>query len=212
MDDVIKKTADHVKSIMHKESTGHDWFHVERVWKNSVKIAEEEGADLFVVQLAALLHDLDDWKFNEDSNKAVQWLKSLELDEEVVEQVDYICKNISFKGGTNKEKMKTKEGQIVQDADRLDALGAIGIARCFAYGGFKQREIYNPDVKPVSTEVFNSLEHYKKHDGTSINHFHEKLLLLKGLMNTRAGKRMAEERHKFMELFLDKFMEEWDGD
>jgi len=179
-----------------------------------IHIAEEEkNIDVLVVQLAALLHDISDWKFNDGnhsigSNIAKEWLKSLNVDDQVIKQVEEIINDISFRGAGEKSPMKTKEGEIVQDADRLDAIGAIGIARTFAYGGYVKREIYNPNIEPVVHETF---EQYKKSKGTTINHFYEKLLLLKSLMNTKSGKKRAEKRHKFMETYLDEFFEEWNG-
>ncbi|HDD46278.1 MAG TPA: HD domain-containing protein [Candidatus Aenigmarchaeota archaeon] len=210
---IIEQTAEFVKRRLEKEATGHDWWHAYRVWKLSLRIAEEEeNVDLFVIQLAALLHDIADWKFckgdDAGAGLAKKWLEKLGLSEDVISHVCEIIKNISFKGARVKTQMKTKEGMIVQDADRLDALGAIGIARCFATGAKLNREIYNPKIKPKLHKTF---EEYKKAESTSINHFYEKLLLLKDLMNTKAAKRIAEERHNFMEQFLERFFREWEG-
>ncbi|MBU2638726.1 MAG: HD domain-containing protein [Nanoarchaeota archaeon] len=212
-EEVIKQTAEYARKTLEGEGSGHDWWHVYRVWKNAVHIAEKENADLFIVELAALLHDIADWKFHngDDSvgpTKAKKWLEKLGVEEAVISHVCDIIKELSFKGAGVKSGIKTKEGMVVQDADRLDAMGAIGIARAFAYGGHKGREIYNPDIKPVMHESF---EQYKNHVGTTVNHFYEKLLLLKDLMNTEAGKQIAEERHKFMEEYLDRFFKEWEG-
>lgn len=210
---IIKQTAKHVREILFGDSSGHDWWHVYRVWKNSIKIAGNENADLFVVQLAALLHDISDWKLNDGDVEAGprlarEWLEKMNVEEAVVSQVCEIIKNISFKGAGVKTPMLTTEGMVVQDADRLDAMGAIGIARTFAYGGYKNREIHNPEIKP---ELHDTFEKYKNSTGPVINHFYEKLLLLKGLMNTATAKRMAEGRHKYMEQFLERFYKEWDG-
>lgn len=212
-EEIILKTIEYAKSKLSGEGTGHDWWHVYRVWKNAKHIAEEEKADSFIVELAALLHDIADWKFNDgDENIGAkvskEWLESLPVDEETINKVCEIVANSSFKGAGVENKIKTLEGKILQDADRLDAIGAIGIARAFAYGGSKNREIYNPDIKP---EFHTTSEQYKNNKGTSINHFYEKLLLLKDLMNTDTAKQLAKEKHEFMELFLSKFKKEWEG-
>jgi len=212
-DEVIKRTADYVKSKLDGESSGHDWWHTYRVWKTAVNIGKKEDADLFVVQLTALLHDIADWKFHSGDDSigpklAREWLEKLDVDENIISHVCEIIKGVSFKGAGVKSKIKTKEGMVVQDADRLDALGSIGIARAFAYGGHKGREIYNPNIKPEKHESF---EQYKNNKGTTINHFYEKLLLLKDLMNTPSARKIAEERHRFMEEYLDKFFKEWEG-
>ncbi|MFH1072483.1 MAG: HD domain-containing protein [Nanoarchaeota archaeon] len=208
---VIRNTAEYVRKEMEGEGTGHDWWHVYRVWRTSTYIAKEEHADLFIVQLGALLHDIADWKFNDEAAGAQvtrKWLASLHVEKEVISSVCQIVQDISFKGAGVTSNISTLEGKIVQDADRLDALGAIGIARAFAYGGYKRREIYNPNIKPERHETF---EQYKKGTGSTINHFYEKLLLLKDLMNTETGRRMAEERHRYMEEYLDRFYREWNG-
>jgi len=208
--EIIKRTADYVKSKLDGEGSGHDWWHIYRVWKTAIEIGKKESADLFVVQLAALLHDIADWKFHAGDDSvgpklAREWLEKLDVDENIISHVCKIIKQVSFKGAGVKSKIKTKEGMVVQDADRLDAIGAIGIARAFAYGGHKGREIYNPDIKPEKHETF---EQYKNNKGTTINHFYEKLLLLKDLMNTPSARKIAEERHDFMEQYLDKFFKE----
>ena len=168
-----------------------------------------EGGDMFLVEMAALLHDVDDWKLaNAESGKAKQWLKKCELQPETVEKITAIIEQVSFKGAGEENRAATIEAKVVQDADRLDAIGAIGIARTFAYGGSRNREIYNPEVKPVFHTDFDA---YKKNQSHTINHFYEKLLLLKDLMNTKTGKKMAEERHEFMKQFLDRFFNEWEG-
>jgi len=212
--EIIKKTADFVKNKLSGEGTGHDWWHTYRVWRVAGEIMKKEkGADLFVVELAALLHDIADWKFynGDDSvgpKVAAAWLKKVKVSEGIISQVASIIKNLSFKGAGVKSKINTKEGMIVQDADRLDALGAVGIARTFAYGGAKGREIYNPEIRPVKHKNF---EQYKKSQGTSLNHFYEKLFLLKNLMNTKAGKEIAMARHKFTAEYVKEFLEEWGG-
>ncbi len=216
---IIRKTEEYIKKRFEGESTGHGWWHIQRVLKMSLKIAEKEkinsseDIDLFVVKLAALLHDIADWKFNSGDDSAGskvsrEWLEKLGVDEKTISAVCEIVKNISFRGGTVSSEMKTIEGKIVQDADRLDAMGAIGIARTFAYGGLRDREIHNPDMKPIKCKSFDEYKNYK---GTSINHFYEKILLLKDRMNTETGKGIAGERHKFLESFLEEFFGEWDG-
>ena len=210
---IINQTAEYIKSKLTGEGSGHDWWHVYRVWKNAVHIAEYEQADLFVVELGALLHDIADWKFhdgNEDigPQQARKWLEGLGVEEKVIVHVCTIIQDISFKGAGVATNMKTIEGMIVQDADRLDAMGAIGISRAFAYGGSKGREMYNPELKP---EQHDSFEDYKKSRGTSINHFYEKLLLLKELMSTDTARVIAEKRHIVMEDYLQEFFMEWEG-
>jgi uncharacterized protein len=207
---IVTQTAEFVKNKLQSESTGHDWLHVYRVWNNAIKIGQAEQVDMFVVQLGALLHDIADWKFYDGDlmagvRIAREFLNKFELDSVVIDCVCDIVKNISFKGAKTFVERLSKEGQVVQDADRLDAIGAIGIARTFAYGGYKQREIYNPEIKPI---IHESFEHYKNSIGTSINHFHEKLLFLKDMMNTQTAKKMAEQRHAFMEEYMRKFYEE----
>ncbi|HPS21343.1 MAG TPA: HD domain-containing protein [Candidatus Paceibacterota bacterium] len=211
-EEIIQKTIEYTKSKLSGEGTGHDWWHVYRVWKNAKNIAEKEKANSFVVELSALLHDIADWKFNDGDEEigskiSRDWLESLSVDKEIIDQVCEIIANSSFKGAGVENKINTLEGKILQDADRLDAIGAIGIARAFAYGGSKNREIYNPDIKP---EFHTTSEQYKNNKSTTINHFYEKLLLLKDLMHTDTAKEIAKERHEFMELFLNKFKKEWD--
>ena len=211
---IIDKTAGYIKERFEGEGSGHDWWHVYRVWKNAIHIGKHEKVDLFVVELAALLHDVADWKFHDGNEEigpqlAREWLKRLSVEENVVSHVCQIIQDVSFKGAGVATNMKTIEGMVVQDADRLDAIGAIGISRAFAYGGSKGREMYNPDVKP---EKHDSFEQYKRSQGTSINHFYEKLLLLKDLMNTETAKEIAGKRHAVMEAFLDEFFREWEGE
>lgn len=210
---IIKDTADYIKDKLEGEGSGHDWWHIYRVWQLAKHISMKEGADTFKVELGALLHDIADWKFNEGDEKAggreaKKWLQSIGVTETICDEVAFIVDNVSFKGAKVENTMKGLEGMIVQDADRLDAIGAIGIARTFAYGGFKQREMYNPDIKP---EIHESFEAYKNSNSNTINHFYEKLLFLKDMMNTKTAKAMAEERHKYMEGFLKEFFEEWEG-
>ena len=210
---IIAQTAEHIRLKLEGEGSGHDWWHVYRVWKNAIHIGKQEKADLFVIELAALLHDIADWKFhdgNEDIGPrlAREWLETLSVEESVIAHVCRIIRAISFKGAGVKNTMDSPEGLIVQDADRLDAMGAIGIARTFAYGSSKHREIYNPTVNP---QLHASFEQYKNSEGTTINHFYEKLLLLKDLMNTATAKEIAENRHKYMQEFLQQFFLEWEG-
>lgn len=208
---MLEKTKDFVKGSLREMDPGHDWFHAERVWKLSRRIAEKEKSDLTVVQLAALLHDVADSKFvsqEESIKKIEEFLKTLGLEKNKIENILHIIENISFKGAGAKNKIKTIEGKIVQDADRLDALGAIGIARCFSYSGHKKTPLNDPDIKP---RIYISEEDYRKNNGTAINHFYEKLLLLKDRMNTEPARRMAEERHKFMEEYIRQFLKEWNS-
>ncbi len=197
--EILKKTREFVRKKLEAETTGHDWYHIERVVRNAKLIGKKEKADLFIVELGALLHDIADWKFSKDPNEgtkiSTKLLKSLSVPKEIIDQVAYIVQNISFKGGTNKHKMKTVEGGVVQDADRLDALGAIGIARAFAYGGYKHRMIYDPNSKQE----------------TSIKHFYDKLLWITDLMNTKVGYKLAVQREKFIKNFLNQFYKEWEG-
>jgi uncharacterized protein len=198
---------------MEGEPSGHDWWHVHRVWKSALAIAREEGADGFVVELAALLHDLSDRKLNGGDltlgpRVAREWLEAQGVDAETVEHVAEIIADLSFKGAGVPTPMRTLEGQVVQDADRLDALGAVGIARCFAYGGHKGRPMHDPEQRP---EMHQSAESYYANQGTAIQHFYEKLLLLAERMNTEAGRRLARGRHAFLEEFLARFYAEWEG-
>lgn len=210
---VIEKTAEFVKSKLSGEGTGHDWWHAYRVWKLSKNIAQKEkDVDLFIVELGALFHDIADWKFNdnEDAGEKIarEFLTKLEVSETTIEKVNHIIANISFKGAGVANRMQSKEGLIVQDADRLDALGAIGIARAFAYGGYKGRELYNPAIKPILHESFDA---YKKSISPTLNHFYEKLFLLKDLMNTKTARKIAKERDKYLHQFVDRFFKEWEG-
>jgi len=208
---VIEKTQEYVKASLSGEGTGHDWWHIYRVLNLARTIQKEEGGNLFIIELGALLHDIADWKFHQEkegSRKTKEWLEQLQLDRGTINAVCYIVDNISFKGAGVKCEMKSLEGKIVQDADRLDAMGAMGIARAFAYGGHKGTEFYNPNIKPV---LHTSVKAYTDGKSTTINHFYEKLLLLKERMNTKAAKQIAEKRHEFMEQYLDEFFKEWEG-
>lgn len=204
-------TINFVKEKLEGAEAGHDWFHIERVWKLSKKIAEKEGGNLEVIELSALLHDIADPKFhNGDETLALKiskdFLEEIHVEGELIEQVLFVIKNISFKNRAEAPENPPLELQIVQDADRLDAIGAIGIARTFNFGGFKNNLMYHPEIKP---NLGMNKEEYKKSNGTTINHFYEKLLLLKDLMNTETGKKIASERHNFMLQFLDEFYKEW---
>ena len=210
---LIENTIAFVKLQLKDAEGGHDWFHIERVYKNTLALAKEEQCDILICQLGALLHDIADSKFHNGDEKigpktARNFLENENVSEEIIKHVIQIIENISFKGGNFEKKFDSIELQIVQDADRLDAIGAIGIARCFNYGGFKDRTIYNPEIKP---NLNMSKEEYKNADAPTINHFYEKLLLLKDKMNTETGKKMALKRHEFMELFLEQFYAEWQG-
>ncbi len=210
---VIEQTVDFVRQELSGAESGHDWWHIFRVWKLSLRIAKEENADLFVVSLGALLHDIADAKFHEGDETigprvAETFLHSQSLPENIIAGVLNIVRFVSFKNRKEKPEFLSIELQIVQDADRLDAMGALGIARAFSYGGFKGREMYNPDIAP---DPDMSKAEYKQSKSTTINHFYEKLLLLKDMMNTDTGKKMAWQRHRFMEKFLRQFYSEWEG-
>jgi uncharacterized protein len=211
---LIDKTIAFVKEKLDNAEGGHDWFHIERVYKNSILIAQEEDCDIMVVKLGALLHDIADSKFHDGDETigpktARAFLESENVFEETINHVINIIENISFKGGNFENKFCSKELEIVQDADRLDAIGAIGIARTFNYGGFKNRALYNPSIAP---NLNMSKEEYKNSNSPTLNHFYEKLLLLKDIMNTATGKKIALERHKYMENFLSQFYAEWEGE
>lgn len=212
--DIIEETIAFVKEVLQGAEGGHDWFHIQRVFKNSLLIAKDEKVDVLVVSLAALLHDIADAKFHDGDESigpkmAEEFLKSLDINEKVIAHVVKIILNISFKTSLDpNNSFSSKELQVVQDADRLDALGAIGIARAFNYGGFKNREMYNPDIAP---NLDMDKEEYKNSNAPTINHFYEKLLLLKDKMNTITGRRLAEERHQFILLYLEQFYKEWNG-
>jgi uncharacterized protein len=212
--DIINKTIQFVKNKLEGAEGGHDWFHIERVYKNSLLIAQDEVCDLMVVKLGALLHDIADSKFHggdETVGPAVAraFLEQEKLPEGIINHVIKIIENISFKGGKVKQEFTSIELNIVQDADRLDAIGAIGIARAFNYGGFKNRGLYDPNLAP---NLNMTKEEYKNSNAPTINHFYEKLLLLKDKMNTASGRSIAAERHRYMENFLSQFYAEWDGE
>lgn len=210
---LIENTITFVKATLANAEGGHDWFHIERVYNNATHIAKGELVDELVVALGALLHDIADSKFfNGDETvapkMATEFLISQNCDSAVIEHVVQIIKNISFKGGNKAQEFTSPELDVVQDADRLDAIGAIGIARTFNYGGFKNRKLYDPEVKP---QLDMTVDEYKKSTAPTINHFYEKLLLLKDRMNTKTGKKIAEKRHAYMEGFLEQFYREWEG-
>jgi len=212
--EIIEETIEFLQQQFANESTGHDWYHFERVWKLAKQIAEkEEGADIFVVEMGALMHDIADHKFYGGDEtigpqKVEEYLSLFEISDEQIEAIVQIVEEVSFKGSGVPTPMSTLEGAIVQDADRLDAMGAIGIARAFAYGGSKNRLIYDPNVKPICHTSFAA---YKTSTAPTINHFYEKLLTLRDKMNTETGKKEAQGRHEFMELFLQNFYGDWDG-
>ena len=211
---LIEKTSVYVEKKLAGEGSGHDWWHVYRVWSIAKKIAQKENADQTIVELAALLHDIADWKFNDGdemagAKQAADWLNQNSVEARTVNEVCEIISALSYKGAGVPTPMSTIEGKIVQDADRLDAIGAIGIARTFAYGGNKNRLMYDPKEAPTMHQNF---EQYKNNKGHTINHFYEKLLLLKDRMNTQSAKNIAEQRHLFMGNYLDRFYKEWNGD
>jgi uncharacterized protein len=211
--DIIAATAQWVEGKMSGEATGHDWWHVQRVWKNAVKICKNEGGDLFVIEMAALLHDMGDHKFHGGIDKtyetAMYWLDQFtEITSTNKHHIADICHLLSYKGAGVSTDMPTPEGKIVQDADRLDALGAIGIARAFAYGGKKNRMIHHPGASPT---LHQSFEEYQSSQSTTIQHFYEKLLLLEDRMQTETGRMHAKQRTLFMEDFLKNFFAEWEG-
>lgn len=210
---IFEKTIQFVKEKLENAESGHDWFHIERVYKNALLIANDEVCDIEVVKLAALLHDIADSKFHNNDETigpktARLFLENENVEAETINHIVKIIENISFKGGNFERNFDSIELQIVQDADRLDAIGAIGVARTFNYGGYKNRQMYNPEIAP---NLNMSKEEYKKSDAPTVNHFYEKLLLLKDKMNTKTGKKIAQQRHNFMELFLDQFYNEWEG-
>jgi len=209
----IDQTITFVKKELEGAEAGHDWFHIQRVYNNALNLLKTEQANEQVVVLGALLHDIADSKFHNGDEtigpkKAMEFMTLININDDVKEHVVKIIENISFKGGNFNKTFHSKELEIVQDADRLDAIGAIGIARTFNYGGFKNNGLYDPEIQP---KLKMTKEEYKNHKGTTINHFYEKLLLLKDLMNTETGKKIAENRHQYMEGFLEQFYNEWNG-
>lgn len=212
-EEIIQKTIDFVKDELKNAEGGHDWFHIERVYKNALLISESENVDKTVVALGALLHDIADSKFHNGDEtigpkKAKDFLSSENISEDIIGHVLKIIENVSFKGGNKNQEFHSKELEVVQDADRLDALGAIGIARTFNYGGYKNRKLYDPEIAP---NLKMTPAEYKASNAPTINHFYEKLLLLKDRMNTETGRKIAEKRHIFMETFLQQFYAEWKG-
>lgn len=210
--EVIARTEEYVRSALAGDRTGHDWWHVDRVRRLALRLGRDEGADEFVVELAALLHDLDDAKFSNSETAsaaaAAAWLETLELDKQLVDDVVSIIAGVSFAGEATPDQALSIEGECVRDADRLDALGAIGIGRAFAYGGFSGRDMHNPHVGPHSGMTRSV---YRSTESTTINHFYEKLLLLRERMATSTGRRLAEQRHQKTKAFLDEFLKEWNG-
>jgi len=213
LDSITEKTISFVKDTLAGAEAGHDWFHIERVYKTALSINKKEGGDLLIVTLAALLHDIADSKFNNGDEEigpeiAGEFMKRLGLDQHIILQVQQIIRNMSYKASLGKIDFSSRELDIVQDADRLDAIGAIGIARAFTYGGYKNRVLYDPEIQP---DLHMSKETYKNSTAPTINHFYEKLLRLKELMKTGAGKELAAQRHEFMLIYLEQFYKEWEG-
>jgi len=211
---IIQQTVQYVQTTLKNAEGGHDWWHIYRVWNTAKHIATSENADTLIVALGALLHDIADSKFNNGNEeigpqKAADFLTSISVEKEVIAHVIQIIKNISFKGGKVARTFSSIELNVIQDADRLDAIGAIGIARAFNYGGYKNRGIYNPNILP---NLNLTKEEYKNSTAPTLNHFYEKLLLLKDLMNTKTGKKMAQKRHDFMTTYLQQFYSEWEGE
>ena len=209
---IIQKTELYILAEFSSEGSGHDWFHIDRVRKMALRIGKIEDGDLFIIEMAALLHDLDDWKLTDSDShypiKAGSWLNKMEVNEEVSAQILRIIEEVSFMGAGTDTTASSVEASVVQDADRLDAIGALGIARTFAYGGHKSRLIYDPSIPPVMHSDFQS---YKASTAPTINHFYEKLLLLKDRMNTKTARMIAQERHQFMQDYLIQFFEEWEA-
>jgi uncharacterized protein len=211
---VLEQTAQHVRALLADDASGHDWWHIDRVRNLALHIAHKEGADPYLVELAALLHDIADWKFHQGDDRigpqrASRWLADLGVERATIDHVAKIIAQVSFKGAGVATPVESLAGACVQDADRLDALGAIGIARTFAYGGHAGQPMHNPELAPTPHATFAQ---YKAATGTTINHFYEKLLLLKDRMQTATGRQLAAERHEFMEQFLDRFHTEWRGE
>ena len=210
---IIKNTETFVKNSLKNAEGGHDWFHILRVWNNAKLISKNENVDEFVVELGALLHDIADSKFHDGDETigpkiARKFLESQNVDDAIIVHIENIISNISFKGGNFKQQFNSPELEVIQDADRLDAIGAVGIARTFNYGGFKNRPLYNPEISP---DLNQTKEAYKNSEAPTINHFYEKLLLLKDRMNTVTGREIAADRHLYMEQFLTQFYDEWNG-
>lgn len=217
-EEIITKTAAMVKEKFQANGAGHDWWHIYRVWQMAKTIARGEElagkeVDLFAVELGALLHDLGDYKFNNGKDVGVElsseWLASLAVPETVISEILHIIENLGFKGGHDANKMQSSAGKIIQDADKLDGMGAIGVARCFAFGGSKGLLMHDPENPP---KLNMTKEEYMKSNGTSINHFYEKLLRLKEMMNTETARKLAQHRHEYLEEFLAEFYAEWEGE
>lgn len=213
--EIIERTVVFVKKTLQNAEGGHDWHHIERVYNNTLLIAKDESVNMLVVGLGALLHDIADAKFYDGDETigpkmARDFLRSLKIDPTVIDHVAQIITNISFKNsfGGSTNKFKSTELEVIQDADRLDAMGAIGIARAFNFGGFKNRKLYDPKIPP---RLNMNKEEYKKSDSPTVNHFYEKLLLLKDRMNTDTGRKLAEKRHQVMKDYLEQFFNEWNG-
>jgi uncharacterized protein len=209
---IIAETEGYISEEFAMEGSGHDWFHVDRVRRLAIMIGEKEGGDPFVTEMAALLHDLDDWKIAapgiEPLHRANSWLKRMQVPLDRKVAILNVIEDISFKGANIDTPVRSVEAAVVQDADRLDAMGAIGIARTFAYGGHKNRLIYDPAINPVMHDDFHA---YKNSTAPTVNHFYEKLLLLKERMNTQTAMALAQQRHQFMERFLEQFFDEWEA-
>ncbi len=213
-DHIIQATAEEMKRRLKDEGSGHDWWHIWRVWQMAARLQKSEGGDLFIIELAALLHDIADWKFHNGDDlaggrEARKWLESQGLPEDTILHITAIIDSLSYKGAGVPTPMSTIEGKIVQDADRLDALGAIGIARCFAYGGTKNRPLHDPEA---DYSFHDTADSYKAGDNASLHHFYDKLLLLKDRMNTKSARGIAVERHKYLEGYLNRFLQEWKGE
>ena len=207
---IIFKTEKFVQNYFKTEGSGHDWWHIFRVRNMALELRKSEGGDPFIIEMAALLHDLDDWKLKkeDDAPNSRQWLKKVAVPKGIIELIEEIINEVSFKGAGIETPATTIEAKIVQDADRLDAIGAIGIARAFAYGGNKGRLIYDPNVK---SQLHQNFDAYKKGDSPTIHHFYEKLLLLKDRLNTVSAKNIAKKRHRFMEMYIEQFFNEWEN-
>lgn len=209
--EIIQETAEFIRSEFATDGSGHDWFHIDRVRRLAVRLGQMEGSDPFVTEMAALLHDLDDWKITgSDSSypvKAQKWLADRNVQVNMAFRILKVIEEVAYKGAGTQTPVRSIEAAVVQDADRLDAMGAIGIARTFAYGGHKSRLIYDPAISPVMHDDFKD---YKNSKAPTVNHFYEKLLLLKDRMNTNAARSFAEQRHRFMESYLEQFFNEWD--
>lgn len=206
---ITKKAIQYVKDIHKNQNEGHDWWHIYRVWNTAKEIQRQEGGTLFTIEMAVLLHDVDDYKLTsqiESGERATYWLAQQNIDSETAEHIIQIIQEVSFTGAKTNDEVTSLESQIVQDADRLDAIGAIGIARTFAFGGNHERVMYDPEEQPIMHQTF---EEYKTSTGTTINHFYEKLLLLKDKMKTKTGIKIAKERHEFMKIYLEQFYKEW---